>query len=205
MNFNSSLVDVLVVGGGINGAGIAYDAVKRGLSVALCEQHDFGFGASTATSKLVHGGLRYLENYQFNLVRESINERNILLKNAPHLVKPLKFYVPLYTHSKWKPWKLRLGLTLYDWMQDKPTMPSHGVLSKPDIQREIPWLNTDNCVTALSYYDAQMEDHRLIIELLLMSRQEGAQIYNYSKVIKIEQTSWGIPAKLNYQTERLPQ
>ena len=119
MNPLSQHMDVCIIGGGINGAGMALDASLRGLRVGLYEQFDFGHGASTATSKLAHGGLRYLENRQFNLLKESLNERNFLLEKAPHLVKPLQFYVPLYKHSKWKPWKLKIGLKIYDWMQSE--------------------------------------------------------------------------------------
>ena len=112
-------LDLCIIGGGINGAGVALDAARRGLRVGLYEQHDFGCGASTATSKLAHGGLRYLEQRQFKLVKESLGERNFLLNAAPHLVKPLQFYVPIYKESKWRVWALKLGLSLYDWMQKK--------------------------------------------------------------------------------------
>ena len=191
MEPQDNIMDVLVVGGGINGAGIALDAVRRGLSVGLYEQHDFGFGASTATSKLAHGGLRYLEQYQFNLVKESLNERNFLLDQAPHLVKPLQFYVPLYSTSKWKLWKLRLGLSFYDWIQDQKVMPRHRVLNKHEVSHDIPWLNLNDFVGAVSYYDAQMEDHRILIELLMMANQEGANVHNYSKILKVEENRWG--------------
>lgn len=191
MSIDRSIVDIVIIGGGINGAGIAHDAVRRGFSVALFEQHDFGFGASTATSKLAHGGLRYLETYQFKLVTESLNERNFLLKRAPHLVKPLEFYIPLYKESKWKSWKLKLGLTVYDWLQTKRELPGHKMLSKKQLQSDIPWLEMTDCLGGASYYDAQMEDHRLIIELLLMAEKDGAMIQNYSKVIRVENSPWG--------------
>ena len=112
-------MDVVIVGGGITGAGVALDASRRGLQVALFEQQDFGIGASTATSKLAHGGLRYLEQRQFKLVKESLNERNFLLNSAPHLVKPLQFYVPIYKGSRWKKWQLAIGLRVYDWIPNQ--------------------------------------------------------------------------------------
>ncbi len=184
--------DVCVIGGGINGAGIAFEAASRGLNVGLFEQHDFGFGASSATSKLAHGGLRYLEQRQFKLVRESLNERNFLLKSAPHLVKPLQFYVPLYNHSKWKPLQLKLGLSVYDWMQSNRVMPKHRMLSTHQIRADVPWLTTEGLVGCGSYFDAQMDDHRLIIELLLMAKDCGAHIQNYCKVSGIEPTASGV-------------
>ena len=194
--------DVCVIGGGINGAGIAYDAARRGLSVGLFEQYDFGFGASSATSKLAHGGLRYLEQWQFHLVKESLNERNFLLKHASHLVKPLQFFVPLYKDSKWKPWKLSLGLCLYDWMQTDRTLPKHRMITRHELQANVPWLNTDNLVGCGSYYDAQMDDHRLIIELLLMAKDCGARIHNYTKVQNIERTGSGLSIDIETRTKR---
>ena len=191
MPMDTSILDIVIIGGGINGSGIAFDAVRRGFNTALFEQHDFGFGASTATSKLAHGGLRYLESYQFKLVRESLNERNFLLKRAPHLVKPLQFYVPLYKHSKWRPWKLKAGLTIYDWIQLNRQLPPHQMLSVNELTNSVPWLIKDDCLGGASYFDAQMEDHRLIIELLLMAQKEGALIQNYSKVVEVNDTPWG--------------
>ena len=201
MNPLSQHMDVCIIGGGINGAGMALDASLRGLRVGLYEQFDFGHGASTATSKLAHGGLRYLENRQFNLVKESLNERNFLLEKAPHLVKPLQFYVPLYKHSKWKPWKLKIGLKIYDWMQSKRAMPSHRMLTKSQVSMDIPWLNTNELVGCGSYFDAQMEDHRLIMELLLRAHNEGAQIHNYTKATSIQETGAGFGVELMNQAQ----
>ena len=188
----SNRMDLCIIGGGITGAGVALDAARRGLKVALHEQFDFGFGASTATSKLAHGGLRYLESRQFSLVKESLNERNFLLKKAKHLVKPLQFYVPLYKHSKWKPWKLKAGLTIYDWMQNQRILPTHRMINQPSVSAAVPWLKTEDMIGCGSYYDSQMEDHRLIMELLIMAHNEGAHVMNYSKVTNIESTSSGL-------------
>ena len=105
--------DVFVIGGGINGCGIARDAVGRGYSVGLCEKKDLASGTSSGSTKLIHGGLRYLEHYEFRLVRESLMERETLLRNAPHIIWPLRFVLP--HHSGLRPaWLLRLGLFLYD-------------------------------------------------------------------------------------------
>tara|TARA_B100000674_G_scaffold83744_1_gene58052 strand:+ start:17193 stop:18755 length:1563 start_codon:yes stop_codon:yes gene_type:complete len=197
MNPFTQHLDVCIIGGGINGAGLALDATLRGLRVGLFEQFDFGFGASTATSKLAHGGLRYLESRQFNLVKESLNERNFLLNKAPHLVKPLQFYVPLYKHSKWKPWELKIGLKLYDWMQTQRSLPAHHMVQKHQLATDVPWLNKSDLVACGSYFDAQMADHRLIMELLLMAHNEGAEIHNYTKASNIQETSSGLGIDLH--------
>src|SRR5947209_12663043 len=106
--------DLLILGGGITGAGVALDAVLRGLRVTLIDKGDFASGTSSVSSKLVHGGLRYLEHGDFHLVYEALHERRLLLQNAPHLVHPLRFVVPFYAGGRVPPWKLRAGLTLYD-------------------------------------------------------------------------------------------
>ena len=106
-------VDLLVVGGGINGVGIARDAAGRGLKVLLCEQKDLASATSSASSKLIHGGLRYLENYEFRLVREALSERDVLLNNAPHIVHPLRFVLP-HNRSLRPAWMIRIGMFLYD-------------------------------------------------------------------------------------------
>src|SRR5580692_8017275 len=106
--------DLLVLGGGITGAGVALDAALRGLRVALIDKGDFASGTSSASSKLVHGGLRYLEHGDIRLVYEALHERRLLLQNAPHLVRPLRFVLPFYRGSRIPRWKWRLGLTLYD-------------------------------------------------------------------------------------------
>ena len=115
-------VDLLVVGGGVNGAGVARDAAGRGLSVVLCERGDLAGATSSASSKLVHGGLRYLETYEFRLVRESLMEREVLLRSAPHIVRPLRFVLPL--HEGMRPaWMLRAGLFLYDHLAGRELLP----------------------------------------------------------------------------------
>src|SRR3954471_21678934 len=110
----SETFDLLVLGGGITGAGVALDATTRGLSVALIDKGDFASGTSSVSSKLVHGGLRYLEHGDFRLVYEALHERGLLLRNAPHLVHPLRFVIPVYHGSRVPPWKWRAGLALYD-------------------------------------------------------------------------------------------
>ncbi|MGA0242574.1 MAG: FAD-dependent oxidoreductase [Candidatus Marinamargulisbacteria bacterium] len=186
MTLNMPQYHLTVVGGGITGASVALAASLRGLRVALFEKHDFGSGASTATSKLAHGGLRYLEQRQFRLVQESLNERNYLLNAASHTVRPLQFYVPLYKHSLWSPWQLKLGLRLYDFLQTKRSLPRHQMIDKTRLGLDIPWLKTEGLRACAGYYDAQMEDHRLLIETLRMAHNAGAAIQNYSHVTDIQ-------------------
>ena len=116
------IYDLFVIGGGINGVGIARDAVGRGLKVGLCERGDLASATSSLSSKLIHGGLRYLEHYQFHLVREALAEREILLRNAPHLVSPLRFVLP-HIPSLRSAWKIRAGLFLYDRLRKVNRLP----------------------------------------------------------------------------------
>jgi len=192
MSLHNIHYDLAIVGGGITGAGVAYDAICRGLNVVLLEQHDFGVGASTATSKLAHGGLRYLEQREFKLVKESLNERNYLLNSAPHLVKPLQFYVPIYKNTRWKKWQMSIGLKIYDLLQTDKQLPSNQMIKVKRLKNNVPWLKTTDIIGCGSYYDAQMDDHRLLIETLLMAENEGAIIKNYSKVVDIKETASGV-------------
>lgn len=175
--------DLVVVGGGINGAAIARDASLRGLKVLLLEKKDFGSGASTKTSKLAHGGLRYLKQFEFGLVKESLYERNLLLKNAPHLVRPLKFILPVYSHNELPLWLVNLGLHLYDFFARKGNLPKHNQLTKEQILREFPDIESNNLAGGCSYYDAQMKDSRLLIENVLAAEQAGTAVLNYAEVI----------------------
>ena len=121
--------DVLVIGGGINGAGIARDAVGRGLSVILCDKGDLAGGPSSASTKLIHGGLRYLEHYEFGLVRSALSEREVLLSNAPHIIWPLRFILPQSPGVR-PAWLIRLGLFLYDHLGKRKRLPGSGMRVK---------------------------------------------------------------------------
>ncbi|MBA3815402.1 MAG: glycerol-3-phosphate dehydrogenase [Parachlamydiaceae bacterium] len=177
--------DLVVIGGGINGAAVARDAALRGLKVILLEKTDFGAGASTKTSKLAHGGLRYLEQYEFGLVKESLYERNLLLKNASHLVSPLKFTFPVYTHSARPLWQVNLGLYLYDFFSRDSELPNHCKLDTEQVVNNFPGIQSKGLVGGCCYYDAQMKDNRLVIENVLAAEMAGATILNYAKVIKL--------------------
>ncbi|MGE5147814.1 MAG: glycerol-3-phosphate dehydrogenase, partial [Candidatus Eiseniibacteriota bacterium] len=166
-------VDLLVVGGGINGAGIARDAAGRGWSVVLCEQGDLAGATSSASTKLIHGGLRYLETFQFRLVREALAEREVLLRVAPHIVRPLRFILP-HNEMLRPAWLIRLGLFLYDNLAGRGSLPgSHGVNLRRDPagQPLAPKMKR-----AFDYYDCWVEDSRLVVLNAIDARERGAMI-----------------------------
>lgn len=177
--------DLIIVGGGINGAAIARDAALRGLSVLLLEKEDFGSGASSKTSKLAHGGIRYLEQAQFGLIKESLQERDILLKNAPHLVKPLPFVLPVYRNSPYPLWLINLGLYFYDFLAGKSILSRHKKISCDQLQKAFSGINIDRLNGACQYFDAQMKDSRLVIENVKAAEEAGAKVFNYKKVMKL--------------------
>ncbi len=180
--------DLAIIGGGILGAGIVRDAAMRGLSVALIEQNDFASGTSSASTKLIHGGLRYLQQFAFRLVAESCRERSVLLDMAAHLVKPLPLLMPVYQGDQNSLFKLRLGTTLYDWMTVRrhPLMPRHTTLSPTeavDLEPTLPATNQhgDALQGAVVVYDCQMDDARLCIETILDAECRGAVCVNYCR------------------------
>ncbi|MEA3286065.1 MAG: glycerol-3-phosphate dehydrogenase [Candidatus Marinimicrobia bacterium] len=183
----SAEYDVAIIGGGINGAGIAMDLALRGVKTILFEKRDFGWYATSSSTKLIHGGLRYLEYFELSLVRESLAERERLLSNAPHLVKPLKLNVPIYKHSKRPAWMVRAGLTLYDILSYNKSLPNHSYYANNRKQRERatidPALNQKELTAVLSYYDCQIAfPERLTLELIIGAEEAGAAVLNYCKV-----------------------
>src|SRR5437016_5539915 len=158
--------DLSIVGGGITGAGAALDAAARGWRVALIERGDFASGTSSASSKLIHGGLRYLEYGHLGLVHEALVERGRLLRNAPHLVQPLPFLVPFYTGQRVAPWQWRLGLTLYDLLAGKENITRSRRLSVRQIQTASPAMRCGGLTGGALYYDALMDDARLCLAVL---------------------------------------
>lgn len=169
-------VDVLVVGGGITGVCVARDAVMRGLKVALVEARDFAFGTSSRSSKLVHGGLRYLEQYEFSLVFEAVSERRTLLDIAPHLVKPLGFLFPVYKGSRHKLWFINAGMWVYDSLSLFRSPKIHRKLNPKAIAEEEPAVNQDGLTGAPLYYDCATDDARLTLEVALDAAQRGATV-----------------------------
>jgi glycerol-3-phosphate dehydrogenase len=174
--------DVLVVGGGINGAGIARDAALRGLRVALVEMRDLAFGTSSRSSKLVHGGLRYLEQFELGLVFESVNERGILMKVAPHLVHPLGFVFPVYNGARVPLWKMRAGVWLYHLLCLQKTPGRWRMMWPRDLEREEPSLDRNDLNGAPLYFDCSTDDARLTLESALDASEAGATVVTYAKV-----------------------
>lgn len=184
---NRRRYDLIIVGGGINGAAIARDAAMRGLSVLLLEKRDFGSGTSSWSTRLIHGGLRYLEHREFGLVRESLRERQLLLQHAPHLVKPLSLVLPIYAGARRGPHTIRVGLTLYDLLSAGKSLPRHRMLDRADALRALPWLEPANLEAAAQYFDAQVTfPERLVIELAISAAEHGAFLLNYARVDAIE-------------------
>ncbi|MEY3165757.1 MAG: hypothetical protein RLZZ291_274, partial [Actinomycetota bacterium] len=157
----STEFDILVVGGGINGVGIALDAASRGLRIALVENSDFAAGTSSKSSKLIHGGLRYLEQYDFKLVREALNERELMVSTlSPHLVKPVSFLYPLQEKFKERTY-VGAGMALYDALRGfKRALPWHKHLSQKRISEIAPSLRLDVVTGGFQYFDAQVDDAR---------------------------------------------
>ncbi|MBN9536116.1 MAG: glycerol-3-phosphate dehydrogenase, partial [Alphaproteobacteria bacterium] len=181
-------LDLFVVGGGINGAGIACDAAGRALKVGLCEMNDFASATSSKATKLIHGGLRYLEQYEFRLVREALQEREVLLAKAPHLSWPLRFVLPHEPHLRPR-WMLRLGLFLYDHLDWHMTLPKSiavdlpsskfGVGLKPSFQK------------GFVYSDAWVDDARLVICNLKSAREMGARIFPRHRCVSARRSADG--------------
>ena len=170
---HADIYDLFVVGGGVNGTGIAADAQGRGLKVMLCEQNDLASATSSASSKLIHGGLRYLEHYEFRLVREALAEREVLLNNAPHLIKPLRFVLPHRPHLR-PAWMIRIGLFMYDHLSARNHLPaSRGV--KLDSADESNPLN-DDIHYGFKYSDCRVDDSRLVVTNAVSAEQNGAVI-----------------------------
>tara|TARA_B100000508_G_scaffold139324_1_gene137080 strand:- start:800 stop:2299 length:1500 start_codon:yes stop_codon:yes gene_type:complete len=165
--------DLVVIGGGINGCGIAADAAGRGLSVLLCEQHDLASGTSSKSSKLIHGGLRYLEYREFRLVREALKEREILLKKAPHLINELRFVLPHEKHLR-SVWMLRLGLFLYDHLASRETIQGSCKVNLKKSQYGSAL--QDRLKTGFVYSDCWVDDARLVISNAIAAKQHGAQV-----------------------------
>lgn len=186
--FASRTFDLIVIGGGINGAAIARDASLRGLDVLLLEMSDFSSGTTMASTRLIHGGLRYLEYQEFGLVRESLRERRTLLENAPHLVRPLPLSIPIYERSRRSASLIRAGLTAYDLLSIDDDLPRHRMRSAEQSLKEIPGLNADGLTATATYFDAQaIFPERLTIENLIDASSAGAICCNYVRADRLLQ------------------
>ncbi len=174
--------DVVVVGGGATGLGAAVDAASRGFRTLLLEQADFGNGTSSRSTKLIHGGFRYLKQGDIALVRESLHERALLLKNAPHLVRPLSFVVP--TYQWWERFYYGLGLKIYDLMAGTRRLGGTRILSRHSTLEHLEGLSEKGLLGGVSYYDAQFDDARLAITLAQTAVNQGGKVLNYSRVLE---------------------
>src|SRR6266540_2071712 len=175
--------DVVVIGGGIIGAGIARDAALRGLRVALFEKRDFGSGTTAGSTRLIHGGLRYLEMLDFRLVRMDLRERETLLRIAPHLVRPLEFIIPFYRSSFFYRCKIKIGMTLYDFLSYDKSLPRHHFLTAAELKKIEPNLRQQGLQGGAVYFDAQANSpERLCLENIIDACEHGAQTFNYCEV-----------------------
>lgn len=180
--------DLLVCGGGIYGAWTAYDAALRGLKVALVEQGDWAGATSSASSKLIHGGLRYLESYDFKLVKKALAERGMLLRTAPHRVWPLRFGVPVYAHSRIGRLQLKAGLTLYDLLaQSLDAGMKHRYFNRTKFIEHFPALARNGLKGGFTYADAQTDDARLVLELVAGAMDAGAVCVNRCQLLVLNE------------------
>ena len=188
-------LDVLVIGGGVTGAGIALDSVTRGLSTAIIDAQDWASGTSSRSSKLVHGGLRYLQMLDFHLVREALTERDLLISDlAPHLVKPVPFLYPL-ENRVWERAYVGAGIALYDTLASvggrKRAMPLHQHVTRKGLERKFPDLRHDAAVGAIQYWDANVDDARLVSTLVRTAASYGAHAASRTQVVGLTTTSGG--------------
>lgn len=172
--------DILIIGGGATGLGAALDAASRGYSTLLLEQHDFAKGTSSRSTKLVHGGVRYLAQGNIKLVYRALHERGILLQNAPHVVKPLSFIIPCYT--QWNKLKYTAGLKFYDLLAGKHSFGSSTSLPANEVKNHFPNINSDKLKGGVQYFDGQFDDARLAINIAQTAAEHDAVLLNYFKV-----------------------
>ena len=195
-------IDLLVIGGGIHGAAVARDAAGRGLSVMLAEKGDYACATSSASSKLIHGGLRYLEHLELALVRESLAERAGLLKTVPHLVTSQRFLLPIYGWQKRHAWFVHAGLALYDLLSLGDGLAPSGRLSGREIAH-LPHLRQDGLASMLHYHDAKTDDARLTLAVLLDARSRGADVLNRRAVTAISPIENGYAVELDERRQKV--
>ncbi|MGD8607610.1 MAG: glycerol-3-phosphate dehydrogenase/oxidase, partial [Myxococcales bacterium] len=175
-------VDVVVIGGGITGAGIVRDAARRGLRVAMFEQNDIAYGTSSRSSKLIHGGLRYLESYEFSLVFESVSERRVVLDLAPHLVNPLAFLFPVYQGARKSLRMISAGMWLYDGLALFRSPKRHQTLKPKEVAEQEPILKQEGLQGAPLYYDCSTDDARLTLETVIDAIRNDGVAVNWARV-----------------------
>src|SRR5689334_13952586 len=175
--------DMVIIGGGATGVGIAVDAASRGYDVLLLEQSDFGKGTSSRSTKLVHGGVRYLEQGNISLVMEALKERGLLRQNAPHLVRDLGFVVPNY--DWWEAPFYGLGLKLYNVLAGKYGFGTSRILSREETLERLPTIQSEGLRGGVVYFDGQFDDSRLLINLVATACEQGAALLNYAEVTAV--------------------
>lgn len=196
-----STFDLLVIGGGVNGAAVARDAAGRGLKVMLAERGDYACATSSGSSNLIHGGLRYLESFEFGLVRESLRERENLMHAAPYLARPLRFLMPIRDDQARAAWRIRIGLKLYDFLASSDSLPPSGRLGRAELAG-LARLRGEHLRYVLHYHDCQTDDARLVMALLLDARERGADISNYREVLSLKGNARGYAVTLRERGRR---
>src|ERR1700760_2967541 len=181
--------DIVIIGGGATGVGIAIDAASRGYSTLLLEGHDFGKGTSSRSTKLVHGGVRYLEQGNISLVMEALKERGLLRQNAPHLVGNLAFVVPNY--DWWEAPFYGIGLKIYNLLSGKYGFGPSKILSREETLAYLPTINQDGLRGGVIYYDGQFDDARLLINMVTTAVDQGATLLNYCHVSALSKDADG--------------
>ncbi|NJM52403.1 MAG: glycerol-3-phosphate dehydrogenase/oxidase [Blastocatellia bacterium] len=195
--------DLIIIGGGATGVGCAVDAAARGYEVLLLEQNDFGKGTSSRSTKLVHGGVRYLEQGNISLVMEALKERGILKQNAPHLVEELAFIVPNY--EWWEMPFYGVGLKIYNLLSGKYGFGKSQILSKKETLKKLPTIKEEGLRGGVVYYDGQFDDTRLLINLAQTAAQQGATLLNYSRVFQLTKDADGLVNGVNFVDEETGQ
>src|SRR5688572_8492907 len=189
--------DLAIVGGGATGVGVALDAASRGYTCCLLEMSDFGKGTSSRSTKLVHGGVRYLQQGNISLVMEALKERGILRRNAPHLVHDQAFVVPNY--AWWEAPFYGIGMKVYDMLAGKYGFGRSRILSKDEVLERIPTLETDGLRGGVLYYDGQFDDARLLIDLAQTAEEQGAVVLNYARVVDFHHDDEGFVDGLTFE------
>ncbi len=184
-------VDLLVIGGGITGAGIARDATMRGLHTMLVEQSDFASGTSSRSSRLLHGGLRYLGQGHIRLVMEASREKMRLSKLAPHLSDPLRFYFPVWKGDPWPRWQLAVGVRVYDLLCGGRNLGVSAAHDRAGMLSRVPGLRDSGLTGGVSYFDALTNDARLVIDTLRSAERAGANVFNYVRLLSAERCGSG--------------
>ncbi|MDO3695465.1 glycerol-3-phosphate dehydrogenase/oxidase [Wenyingzhuangia sp. chi5] len=182
--------DILIIGGGATGIGVAIDAASRGYKTLLVEKDDYGKGTSSKSTKLVHGGVRYLQQGNFSLVLEALKERAILKRNAPHIVHDLKFVVP--TYDWWESPFYGIGLKLYDWLAGKEGFGDSELISKEETIGYIPTVTQEGLRGGVIYHDGQFDDTRLLINMMQTAKEQGATVLNYTQFLEFQKNLDGL-------------